>query len=87
MLLATLVNLLLLIVFFIIGFVLINLFMNAYPDSQIAPLLIGLVFIVSIAGSFLVYSRMVKWANNKFNLEEKMDPLFSSKKNRRDKRD
>jgi hypothetical protein len=83
MLVATLVNLLLLVVFFIIGFVLISLYLNANPESTLAPLLIGLVFLGSILLSFLVYSKLVKFVVNKFDLESKMDPLFGGSRKKK----
>ena len=46
------------------------------------------LFVGAIVLSFFVYSRLVKWATKKFDLEEKMDPLFSSRRNRsRDRMD
>lgn len=85
MVLATLLNLALLCVFFIIGFVLVGLFLNANPDSSMASVLILLVFLVSIILSFFIYSKVVKWINNRYNLEDKLDPIFG-KKNRNVKR-
>ncbi len=88
MLIATLVNLLLLVVFFILGFVIIGVLGSRFPELQnAAPLLILLVFGVAIFGSFFIYSRIVKWATVKFNLEDKLDPIFTPKRNRRNKED
>jgi len=83
MLLATLLNVVILCVFFIVGMVLVGLFANANPESGLLPILIIVVFLVSIVGSFFLYSKIVKFLNKKFALEDKMDPLFTSKKNRR----
>ena len=47
------------------------------------PALILIVFIGAIALSFMLYSRLVKWAMKKFDLEDRMDPIFSSKRNSR----
>ena len=41
----------------------------------------AIVFIGAIALSFMLYSRLVKWAMKKFDLEDRMDPIFSSKRN------
>ena len=88
MLAATVVNLLLLIVFFILGFVIVGVLGSKFPELQsAAPFLILLVFGVAIFGSFFIYSRIVKWATAKFNLEDKLDPLFTPKRNRRSKED
>lgn len=88
MLVATLVNIILLALFFTIGLLVLNFIASRFPNSSLVPALILIVFIGAIVLSFLVYSRLVKWATKKFDLEEKMDPLFSSKRNRtRDRMD
>ncbi len=78
MLAATVLNIVLMIVLFIICFVLITRFVD--PNSSLIPLWLGLTFLVSIGGSFWVYSRVIKWMNNKFNLEDKLSPLFNRKR-------
>ena len=86
MLLATLLNLVLLIVFFILGFVILNLVISAMTEN-VAVVQIGvvLVFVFAIGLSFFVYSRIVSLLTKKFNLEEKLDPLFVRKGSRRPK--
>ena len=86
MLLATLLNLVLLIVFFILGFVILNLVISAMPEN-VAVVQIGvvLVFVFAIGLSFFVYSRIVSLLTKKFNLEEKLDPLFVRKGSTRPK--
>jgi uncharacterized membrane protein YdbT with pleckstrin-like domain len=78
MLAATVLNIVLMIVLFIICFVLITRFVD--PNSSLIPLWLGLTFLVSIGGSFWVYSRVIKWMNNKFNLEDNLSPLFNRKR-------
>lgn len=72
---ATVLNLVLLILLFIIGFIILSLL----PLQDNPNLLMGgiaVVFVLAIVLSFLIYSKIVKWAIVKFNLEDKMDPLF-----------
>lgn len=83
MLLATLLNLLLLTVFFIIGFVLLALFVNKYPDSSYSSILTLLVFVVSIGATFLIYNAFVKFAVKKWDLENKIYPFFAPKNRRK----
>ena len=88
MLIATLVNLVLMVIFFIIGFVIVGLLMAHAPSLESAmPVLTLAVFALSIFGSFFIYSKIVKWATVRFQLEEKLDPLFTPKRNRRNKLD
>ncbi len=82
---ATVLNIVLMMVLFIICFVLITRFVD--PNSSLIPLWLGLTFLVSIGGSFWVYSRIIKWMNNKYNLEENLSPLFNRKKKPRRRED
>lgn len=83
MLAATVLNILLMMLLFIICFILITRFVD--PDSSLIPLWLGLTFLVSIGGSFWVYSRLIKWMNTKYNLEENLSPLFSRKRPNRNR--
>jgi len=85
MLAATVLNIVLMIVLFIICFVLITRFVD--PNSSLIPLWLGLTFLVSIGGSFWVYSRVIKWMNNKFNLEDNLIPLFNRKRKQKRRED
>lgn len=88
MLVATAVNLVLLGLLFIIGFVLVGLLVSYFPSfEESMPILVLVVFVVAIFGSFLIYNKLVNWATKRFNLEEKLDPLFTPKRNRRNKLD
>ena len=82
MLVATLVNLVLLLLFLIIGFVAMGLIVSYVPSSEsLMPLMLILVFGLSVFGSFFIYSRLIRWATVRFSLEDKLDPLFTSKRN------
>lgn len=74
---ATLVNLIIMVGLFLISLaVMINF---SHPESPLVPLYIGLIFIVSIGGSFLLYTLLVKKVMSKFNLEQYLSPLFAQK--------
>ena len=78
MICGTLLNLVLMVVLFIVCFVLIAKFVPA--DSPAAPIAALFGFIISIAGSFFLYSVIVKKVTAKFHLESKMAPLFKRRK-------
>ncbi len=83
MIAATVLNMLLLAVFFIVGFVLLGLFMNRFPDSSgSAGILTLLVFVVAIGATFLIYNACLKYAVRKWNLEDKLYPFFAPKRRR-----
>lgn len=83
MIIATLVNILLMMILFTVGFILLTRF--ADPESPMVPIYLALVFFFAIGGSFFLYSKIVTWASKRFNLEDKIVPLFGSrrKKDRR----
>ena len=78
MLAATVVNILLMMIIFVICFILLTRFVD--PESSLVPLYLGLTFLVSIGGSFFLYSKIIKLLNTKFDLESKLAPLFPSKR-------
>lgn len=79
MLLATVLNLVLLIVFFFVGMLLVGLYASYNPESGIIPALFVVVFLVSIVGSFMIYTKVIKYVNKKLELEDKLDPIFGKK--------
>lgn len=79
MVVATIVNVLLTILFFFIGFLLMARFANP-EDENSTTIWIMLVFIISIGLSWFVYSRLIKWFSKKVNLEENFAPIFESKR-------
>ncbi len=82
---ATILNIVLMMILFIICFILITRFVD--PNSSLIPLWLGLTFLVSIGGSFWVYSRIIKWMNKKFNLEDNLSPLFSRRNKQKRRED
>lgn len=80
-LIATVLNIVLMLALFLLSFVLIARFVN--PESSLLPLWLGLAFIVSIGGSFFVYSMIVKLISKRFNMEEHLAPLWTSRKQKK----
>jgi hypothetical protein len=81
MVLATILNLVLMLVLFMVCFILISKYVN--PESNLIALWLSLAFIVSIGGSFLLYSFIVKKLSKKFDLEHNLAPLFNRKPKKR----
>lgn len=78
---ATILNIVLMLALFLLSFALIARFVD--PESSMLPLWLGLAFIVSIGGSFLLYSMVVKMISKKFNMEEHLAPLWTSRKQKK----
>ncbi|MHC1691540.1 MAG: leader peptide processing enzyme [Sphaerochaetaceae bacterium] len=77
---ATLLNVLIMIVLFLVCLFLLNAFVD--PESSMASLWIGLMFLVSIGGSFFIYTLIMKVITKKFDLEHVLHPLFKSRSGR-----
>lgn len=77
---ATVLNVVIMLILFVICFLLITRFVD--PSSTLVPLWLGLSFLVSIGGSFYLYSLAIKWMSRKFNLEDKLAPLITRRKKR-----
>ncbi len=77
---ATIVNMIIMFALFLICLAILVNFTN--PESSLFPLFIGLTFIVSIGGSFFLYTVLMKKIVAKFNLEHYLSPIFSKKFNK-----
>lgn len=83
---ATVVNLVLMFVLIILGIVMVSLIPFG-DNTSLYSICIFVVFFGAIFLSFKIYSKLVEWATVRFSLEEKLDPIFTPKKNRKDKRE
>ena len=76
MLIATVVNIVLMTVFMLIGYILLVRF--ADPDNpQAGQIWLIVIFIGSIILAWFVYSRMVKWYTKKVDVNEKFAPIIT----------
>ncbi len=87
MIAATLFNIVLMIVFFILfSLILFGLLPSVFPsmlESQAMGFVLPVLWIGGTIGcTFFIYSRMIRWASAKFDLESKLDPIFQPKKAR-----
>ncbi|RKX74721.1 MAG: leader peptide processing enzyme [Spirochaetes bacterium] len=79
---ATVLNLLILILLaIIIGVAVGSLYQKFNVDSEGLSLLAVIVILFgSIAGTFFLYSKIVKWAMKKWSLEQYIEPIFRPKR-------
>lgn len=81
-LIATVINLLLMMVFMIGGYILLARFGN--PESTTAnQIWLVVIFLGSIGLSWFIYSRMVKWYAKRVDVEKKFAPLITPRKKKR----
>ncbi|MFQ3619346.1 MAG: hypothetical protein SNJ78_00230 [Spirochaetales bacterium] len=73
---ATVVNMILMILLFLIAFILYASFIARYlPPEVNAILLLGL-FVVSIVGTYFLYHRIMRYLSSKVEWEKYFAPLF-----------
>lgn len=77
MLAGTVVNIVLMLGLFILFLFLGNLVLTPETDSSIKLLVFLMIIGLSVVGSFLIYSRIVKFVTTRWNLEQIMHPIFS----------
>lgn len=76
MLIATVINLVLMTLFMLIGYILLVRF--ADPDKpQAGQVWLIVIFIGSIILAWFVYSRMIKWYTKRVDVNEKFAPLIT----------
>jgi hypothetical protein len=77
---ATVFNLLVMFVLIVIFLVLISVIFRGSLNPNVLSILMIVVFIGSIAASFFIYGRVVKWLNRKIDMDKYFIPLFRRKK-------
>jgi hypothetical protein len=77
---ATVFNLLIMFILIVLFLVLISAVFRESLNPNVLSILMIVVFIGSIAASFLIYGRVVKWLNRKIDMDKYFMPLFRRKK-------
>ena len=78
MVIATVINIVLMTVFMLIGYILLVRFAN--PDKpEAGQIWLIVIFIGSIILAWFVYSRMIKWYTKRVDVNEKFAPLITPK--------
>ena len=78
MVIATVINIVLMTVFMLIGYILLVRF--ADPDKpEAGQIWLIVIFIGSIILAWFVYSRMIKWYTRRVDVNEKFAPLITPK--------
>lgn len=91
MLAATVVNVVLMFIFFTIGFILITAIFTKWPsaaeNSMLTLLLVLMLFVGSTAATLFIYNKIIGWAQVKFKLEDNLFPFLAPKGKRPPRRD
>ena len=77
---ATVFNLLIMFILIVLFLVLISAVFRDSLNPNVLSILMIVVFVGSIAASFFIYGRVVKWLSRKIDMEKYFFPLFRRKK-------
>ena len=77
---ATVFNLLVMFLLIVISLVLISAIFKDRLSPNLMSVLLIVIFLGSIAGSFLIYGRVLKFISRKIDMEKYFLPLFRRKK-------
>jgi hypothetical protein len=77
---ATVFNLLVMFLLIALFLVLISAIFRGSLNPTVLSILMILVFIGSIAASFFIYGRVVKWLSRRIDMDKYFMPLFRRKK-------
>ncbi|MCX7032156.1 MAG: hypothetical protein NTU62_18845 [Spirochaetes bacterium] len=77
---ATVFNIVLMFVFIIAIFLVASRLMGDNPNPVVFQVVLFVGFIASIVVTFLIYGKVMKWLQAKYNLEQHFPQLFKKKK-------
>jgi len=77
---ATVFNIALMFVFIIAIFLVASRLMGANPNPVVFQIILFVGFIASIVLTFLIYGKVMKWLQAKYNLEQHFPQLFKKRK-------
>jgi uncharacterized SAM-binding protein YcdF (DUF218 family) len=73
---ATVGNIIIMMVIFLLLFVLFGRFLAPQIPPNIGVYVLMVLFIVSIVATYFIYHRVVKWLSNTYDLEKYFGPIF-----------
>ena len=79
MLAGTVLNIVMMLFSFLVLLFLANLVLTPESNPTLKMVVFLLVVTLSVIGTFFLYSKMIRWINNKWSLDKYMLPLFGKK--------
>jgi membrane protein YdbS with pleckstrin-like domain len=73
---ATVANVLIMLVIFLVLFVIFGRLIAPSLPPQVNQIVMLLLFIGSIVATYFIYHRLVKWLSDKYDLDKYFDPIF-----------
>ena len=79
LLIATLFNILVIFVIFLVGFVLLGQFILPIVSPQVGQILLIVLFCGSLALGYVIYNKTLKWFQQRYKTTEALEPIFRKK--------
>ena len=80
LLLGTVVNIVVMLLLLILFLYMIGFLFTPETNGNVITAVTLTAVMLSVVGSYFIYSRLVKYVNNKWNLEKWIVPLFKSRR-------
>ena len=77
---ATLFNIIIILIIFVVGFALIGQFVLPHIGLVAGQIALIVLFCASLAGGYAIYNRVVRWLTNRYALDNYLEPIFRRKK-------
>lgn len=76
---ASVINVVLMLALFLALFVLFARFLAPSLSAGLNQLIMVVIFVVSIAATYFIYHRMVRWLSTKIDFDKYFDPIFGKR--------
>ena len=76
---ATVVNVVLMILIFVVLFLIYGSLLASRISPEANQIVLIVLFLGSIGLTYFIYHRIIKWMQNKWDLEQYFDPIFSNR--------
>lgn len=80
LLVGTIVNIVIMLLLLVAFLYLIGHLFSGSSNGQIVTIVTLLAVMLSVVGSYLIYSRLIKFASKKWDMEKYIEPLFRRKR-------
>lgn len=77
---ASVVNVIIMLVLFLGLFVVFARFVAPSLSPGANQLIMVLIFVISIAATYFIYHRMVRWLSTKIEMDKYFDPIFGKRR-------
>jgi uncharacterized SAM-binding protein YcdF (DUF218 family) len=73
---ATIANIIVMMVIFLVLFVVFGRFLAPHIPANIGVYILMVLFVLSIVATYFIYHRVVRWLASKYDLENYFGPIF-----------